>query len=143
MPNDVQTSPPRSRWSRLRRRLAIAGLVVFLLVAIAVVAVQSPAGRRFVKGQVTRLLAERHIAFSADELDYNLFDLSVALDNLRVAPTDRPDLPPLLTAERVSLDLERDRTHRRRACVLERHGHRRCRPLRRACAGGGQPAAPA
>jgi len=94
--------------SAIRRVLRWAGLASALLVLLAVLllaAIHTPPGRRFVASQVTRLLAEQHIEFRSDKLDYNLFDLTFSLRNVVVRGSSRSDLPPFLTVGRVTVDL--------------------------------------
>ena len=98
----------RTRGSRARRFLRVAGIIAAALaifVIVAVVALQSPPARRYVQAKVTELLAAQDITFSGDELRYNLFDLSANVRNVRVVSPRLPDAPPFLEIDRVRVDL--------------------------------------
>jgi outer membrane protein assembly complex protein YaeT len=94
-----------SRLRRARTVLAFAGLGVALVVGIALIALHTPPARRFIQGQVVALLRQQNVDISADELNFNLFELTVRVRNLRVRSSEAPDLPPFAIVDQVELDL--------------------------------------
>jgi outer membrane protein assembly complex protein YaeT len=89
---------------RLRIGLSIlVGTAVLFVVLIGVL--QSPPARRFALRQLTAIVNKQGIDLSAARLDYNLLALTVTLSNVVVRSTAEPDLPPVLQADRVFVDL--------------------------------------
>src|SRR6185369_9179656 len=93
MLEDGQTPPSHGRRSVIRVIVwAISAVVV--LVLLALVAVQTPPGRRYALSYLQRMLAEQYVLdFSTDDLRYNLFNLSASLRNVRIGKHDS-SLPP-------------------------------------------------
>jgi outer membrane protein assembly complex protein YaeT len=92
-----------------RSRLRIIALVLtslLLLIAILLAIVHTPPVQRFVLRQIQDYLnSAQDIDFSAENLAYDLFRLSVTLEGVRVQAVKAPDLPPLATADRVHVDI--------------------------------------
>ena len=76
-------SPPTHR-RRVLRVLGAAGASLCLLLVASLAALHTPPARRFVLSLVTQVLAAQRIELRADELSYNLLDLSATLRNVRV-----------------------------------------------------------
>jgi outer membrane protein insertion porin family len=106
MPPSPGTPEPRSRGRRVARVAGIVVAVLLLLVVVVLAVLHTPPVRRYALDQITTLLADRQIGFSADSLDYNLFGLSVTLRNLRVRSEAAPDLPDFATASRVHVRID-------------------------------------
>jgi len=96
---------PRPTAVRILRWLGFACLGVALLLMIAVAALQTAAGRRFALSRVAALLASQQIDFNADELRYNLLDLSLELRDVTIKSARRADLPPFAVIKHVTADL--------------------------------------
>ena len=75
---------------RWLRRLGFAAAILTLIVAIAIVALQSAPVRRMAQAKIVELLAAQDITFSSESFDYSLLGLSTELRNVRVAS---PRLP--------------------------------------------------
>jgi uncharacterized protein involved in outer membrane biogenesis len=90
---------------RILRWLGFACLGVALLLMIAVAALQTAAGRRFALSRVTALLASQQIDFNADELRYNLLDLSLELRDVTIKSARRADVPPFAVIKHLTADL--------------------------------------
>lgn len=105
VPQRPATDVPSRRSHRRSRVFGVIAVVLSALVIGALVALHTPPARRFVLSQVTQLLAAEHIELSTDELNYNLFDLSLAVRNIRVRSPDAPNAPPFATIDRARLEL--------------------------------------
>lgn len=78
----------------------ILGIVV-LLVAL----LHTPPVRRFALNKGVEILGKQGIRFNAAEFNYNLLELEAGLGQVEVRSPQAPDLPPLLTADRIQVDL--------------------------------------
>jgi outer membrane protein assembly complex protein YaeT len=96
-------SPPTLR-RRVLRVLGVTGAILCLLLLASLAALHTPTARRFVLSQVTQVLAAQQIELRADELSYNLFDLSATLRNVRVRSAQM-EHPPFLAVARARVDL--------------------------------------
>ena len=105
----MATTPSSGRrLPTLRRVLKWLGVICVGLAALAVALVawlQAPAGRRLVLSRVTQLLAAQQIDFRADQLRYNLLDLSVDLRNITIRSPRRAQDPPFAVIAHISADL--------------------------------------
>ena len=100
------SAPGTARHRRqIRRVLVIACASLGLLLLAAVAIIHTPLVTRYVLGQVTQLLAAQQIVVTTDELDYNLFDLSLSLRDAVVRAADPPDGPPFASIARARVDL--------------------------------------
>ena len=77
----------------------------FAVTALFVVGVHTPPARRFVLRRAVRILGDQGITLDASRLDYNLFGLRLDLRGVRVLSRQTPDLPPVLLADRVWVDV--------------------------------------
>ncbi len=100
-----QAHATRRTRSRVLKILAIFAAIVGVLAIAIVGALQTPAARRFVLSQVTKVLAEQQIDLNADGLQYNLLDLSLAVRDVRVRSARAPEAPPFAVISRASIDL--------------------------------------
>ena len=101
--SDVPPSRPQRR-HRLRRLAVIAGGAV-LLVLLLVAGLHTPPAKRYVLSQVTRLLADSQIAFTAQRLDYNLFNLSLVLQDVTLRAVGAEDMPAFAHIDRATVDM--------------------------------------
>ena len=110
---------PNSR--RSRKRLVLRTIVVsgggLCLVVILLLVLQSAAVRSFALRRLTEYFAAQRIELRIDDLQYNLFRLSVELRNLRVRSTSSSDLQPFATIGHARLDLSLTDLLRRRYVV--------------------------
>ena len=90
---------------RVFKWLGVICLSVAVVVILVLGALHTPSGRRYVLSRVTGLLAARQIDFNADQLRYNLFDLSVDLRDVTVRSARRADDPPFAVIGRLTADL--------------------------------------
>jgi uncharacterized protein involved in outer membrane biogenesis len=97
-------APRRLRGHVAKILLGLTGAVC-VLVAAALVALHSAPGRRAVLRRVTDLLAAQNIQVQTDGLRYNLFGLSLSLQNLVLRSPDAPDLPPFATIRDLDVKL--------------------------------------
>lgn len=72
---------------------------------IVLVGLHTPAGRRFVLSRVTRFLASQQINLRADQLRFNLLDLSVNLRDVTIASPRASEDPPFAVISRVDADV--------------------------------------
>ncbi len=101
------------RGAAVRRVLKWLGAAAAVLVAVIVVAIgalHTAPGRRFVLSRITQLLAAQQIDLRADQLRYNLFDLSLDLRNVTIRSARSAEDPPFavlagLTANLSLMDL--------------------------------------
>ena len=97
------TSPhERRRW---RRRLIVAAVVVVMLLAGFVGFLHTPPARRYVVSRIIDVLRQQNVQFNADDLSYNLLDLSIRFRSLRIRAQDAPDLPLFAQIDEARLDL--------------------------------------
>ena len=73
--------------------------------AIVLVGLHTPAGRRFVLSRVTRFLASQQIDLRADQLSFNLFDLSLNLHDIRIASLRSSQDPPFAVISQLDADV--------------------------------------
>ena len=95
----------RAPVGRLLKWLGVVCLAVVVLLVIVLGALHTPPGRRFVMSRVTGLLASRQIEFNADQLRYNLFDLSIDLRDVTIRSARRADDPPFAVIRHLTADL--------------------------------------
>jgi outer membrane protein assembly complex protein YaeT len=91
--------------SRTFRIIAWVVVSAFAVTGLFVVGVHTPPARRFVLRRLVRILGDQGIGFEASRLDYNLFGLRLDLRGVRVLSRQTPDLPPVLLADRVWVDV--------------------------------------
>ena len=84
----------------------IAGLVSLVLLLLLSFVAHIPVVRQYVS-QYGRdyLRASQNLDLEVSSLDYNLFTLSTTLRGVRLQAGVAPDLPPVLTAKEIYLDL--------------------------------------
>jgi outer membrane protein assembly factor BamA/autotransporter translocation and assembly factor TamB len=99
------SSAPRRKWYRVRRWVVICGIVLVVLVGGLLAMVHTRPAREYALHQVRTLLAQQNIEFDSEQLSYNLLDLRLALQNVRVRSHEQPDLPAFASIGRVNLDL--------------------------------------
>ena len=97
------TSPHKRR--RWLRRLIVAAVVVVMLLAGFVGFLHTPPARRYVVSRIIDVLRQQNVQFNADDLSYNLLDLSIRFRNLRIRAQDAPDLPLFAQIDEARLDL--------------------------------------
>src|SRR5215203_3598009 len=101
----------RRRW--LRRVLVGVAILVVLLAGF-VAFLHTPPARRFVVSRITDVLRQQNIAFSADDVSYNLLDLSLRFRNLRIASPESPPMPAFAEIDDVRIDVSLTQLLRRR-----------------------------
>jgi outer membrane protein assembly factor BamA/autotransporter translocation and assembly factor TamB len=92
-------------YRRTLRRLTIAFVALCLVVVILFFTIHTRPVRRYAVNKVTALLAQKHIEFQADELNYNLLKASLDLKNIRVRSSEYADAPVFATIARAQLNL--------------------------------------
>jgi len=93
----------RRWWAKLLLALT---LFVFLAVVLGIGFLHTGPGRKRVLSWLQDyLFANQGIRLETQELRYNLFDLAVTLREARLTSRASPDLPPILTADRMYVDL--------------------------------------
>jgi outer membrane protein assembly factor BamA/autotransporter translocation and assembly factor TamB len=92
-------------YRRTLRRLTIAFVAFCLVVVILFFTIHTRPVRRYAVNKVTALLAQRHIDFQTDELNYNLLRASLDLKNIRVRSVDFPEAPVFATIARAQINL--------------------------------------
>ena len=97
-----QAHQERPRWLR---KVAYAALVVVGLLAAFVGFLHTPPARRYVVSGIIEVLRQQNVEFNADDVSYNLLDLSVRFRNLRIRAQDAPDLPLFAHIDEARLDL--------------------------------------
>ncbi|MFB3903132.1 MAG: translocation/assembly module TamB domain-containing protein [Acidobacteriota bacterium] len=81
-------------------------LFVFLTVVLGIGFLHTGPGRKRVLSWLQDyLFANQGIRLDTEEIRYNLFDLAVSLREARLTSRASPDLPPILTADRMYVDL--------------------------------------
>jgi len=95
--------PSQPRPARLGRRVVRVGAVLGLAVVLPVVAVHLPFARTRVLDRVRTMLASSGIELEASRLQYNLFSLSFALDDVRLTAAGADER--FLTADRIAADV--------------------------------------
>jgi outer membrane protein assembly complex protein YaeT len=71
--------------------------VIGLLIVVALIAIHTSPVRRFVGDRIAALLAGQHIDVNAREFDYNLFNASLRLGDVRIGSTAWRNGPALVT----------------------------------------------
>ena len=90
------------------RGLRLGGMIgggALLILVLAILMLHTPPARKYAAKQAAAILRRQGIDFEASSLNYNLLDLSASLRSVVVRSPQAPDLPPLLTAAEVNLDL--------------------------------------
>ena len=82
----------------------ITGSAVLLLLLFVAV-LHAPPVKRYVLSEVTRLLADSRIVFAAQRLDYNLFNLSLVLEDVTLRAVGADDAPAFAHIDRATVDL--------------------------------------
>src|SRR5438874_793865 len=94
-------------WRKLKLNVAAAILAGVLAVLVLFVALlHTPPVRRFALKQAIQILAREGVDFDASEMDYNLLSLTATLGHITVRSRQTPDLPPVLQADRLRVDLD-------------------------------------
>ncbi len=89
-----------------RRSLRIIAPALLLLAAVIAAMLHTAPVRRYVLAQVQRdLHARLEMDLQAAQLQYNLFQMSFRLEDLRLQSTSAPELPPLAAAREAAVDL--------------------------------------
>jgi autotransporter translocation and assembly factor TamB len=106
-----QSAPPgstggasRSRKRRLVRFALVAAGIVLGLLVILLIGVHTPQAKRYVLGQVREWLATQQIDLQAASFDYNLLNLSIALDDV-VARRTLSDAPAFARVAHARVDI--------------------------------------
>ena len=86
-----------------RARLVLGALLGLLLLFLLLL--HTPPARRFALRQAVVILERQGVQLGAAELRYNLLNLTVTLVNLTVSSRQSSDLPALLQADQVKVDL--------------------------------------
>ena len=92
-------------YRRTLRRLTIGFVALCLVIVILFFTIHTRPVRRYAVNKVTALLAQKHIQFQADELNYNLLKASLDLKNIRVRSVDYPEAPVFATIARAQINL--------------------------------------
>jgi len=92
-------------YRRTLRRLTIAFVSLCLVAIILFFTIHTRPVRRYAVNKVIALLAQKHIEFQTDELNYNLLKASLDLKNIRVRSVDVPDAPVFATIKRAQINL--------------------------------------
>ncbi len=93
----------RRWWARILLGLT---LFVFLTVVLGIGFLHTGPGRKRVLSWLQDyLFAHQGIRLETEEIHYNLFELAVTLRHARLSSRATPDLPPILTADRMYIDL--------------------------------------
>src|SRR5262245_54498305 len=94
----------QARWptTGALKGIAFACVAGLLLLSIAIGALHTRAGRRFVLSRVTAVLASQQIDFHADDLRYSLLDLSLELRNVTIKSARRIDDPPFALVKHIT-----------------------------------------
>ena len=100
-----ETPPPRSRGRRRLRLLGVIAGGAVLLLLLLVAALHTPPVKRYVLSRVTSLLADSQIAFTAQRLDYNLFNLSLVLQNVTLRAVGAEAAPAFAHIDRATVDM--------------------------------------
>jgi outer membrane protein assembly factor BamA/autotransporter translocation and assembly factor TamB len=108
-PPIVASSPTRApRAPRARRVLRITLLILGVLAGVTgllLMGLHTPPAKRYVLGRVAEWLATREIDLQARSIDYNLFGLSLVVDDLVVSGREVAGAPPFARIARLSLNL--------------------------------------
>ena len=94
-------------WRNFKLRVAaaiLAGILALMVLLVAVV--HTPPVRRYALKQAIQILAREGVDFDASSVDYNLLDLTATLGHVTVRSRQTPDLPPLLQADHVRVDID-------------------------------------
>ncbi len=90
----------------LVKTLLVIILMLFLAAVLGIGFLHTSPGRKRVYSWLQDyLLANQGIRLETEELRYNLFDLAVTLHQTQLWSRRSPDLPPILTADRMYIDL--------------------------------------
>lgn len=100
---DSRSDRPRRPRRALRLAASITGALILLLI-VALLALHTERAKRYVLAQATEWLAQEEIDFHASRLDYNLFRLTVRLQDVTLRTLGPNDAPFAKIAE-VALDL--------------------------------------
>lgn len=91
--------------NRYLRWTAYAVAAILLLVVSGIVVLHTPMAQRFVRDQIASALISRGIGFESSRLEYNLFRLSVRLDDVIIQAPEARNLPPLARIDELLLNL--------------------------------------
>ena len=93
-------------WRNFKLRLAaaiLAGILALMVLFVAVL--HTPPVRRYALKQAIQILAREGVDFDASSVDYNLLNLTATLGHVTVRSRQTPDLPPVLQADHVRVDI--------------------------------------
>jgi outer membrane protein assembly complex protein YaeT len=91
---------------RSKLRWAAWGVGALLgLIILALALLHTPPARRYALKKTVEIMDRQGITFDSSEFNYNLLDLSATLSNVVVRSPQAPDLPALVRADRVSVDI--------------------------------------
>ena len=75
------------------------------LVVLLVALLHTPPARRYALKQIVQILDKQGISFDSSGFDYNLLSAKAELRNVVVRAPQAPDLPAILRADRVQVDI--------------------------------------
>ncbi len=105
--------------SRTRIALIILAAII-AIIALATLLFQTGPVRHYALAQIRDAAHRYGIEFGNARLGYNVFDLTIVLDNVVVRSRETPDLPPAAVIARVMLNMDLAALIRRREYVIQR-----------------------
>src|SRR5262245_59280429 len=81
----------------------LGGLIGLIILAVALL--HTPPARRWALKKTVQIMDKQGISFNSSNFSYNLLELSATLNDVVIRSPQAPDLPPLLRANRVNVDI--------------------------------------
>jgi outer membrane protein assembly complex protein YaeT len=75
------------------------------LIVLAVALLHTPPARRWALKKTIQIMDKQGVSFNSSDFGYNLLELTATLDDVVIRAPQAPDLPPLLRANRVNVDI--------------------------------------